>query len=181
MSTQRAITVKLFTKLPENNQAPVKKLLDFAASQKECEALKALEQLIKMDKMLTAVDENGNNFLHLAVLKNTPSIVKKILDKLGLDASKLCKITNKNGYTPLLLAYQLKETAQLPMIDTLLPLTLDCSIKPLRESLNSEIIIQQCPQAAKNPILMDNLRRGCWAVNASSKGIFVFIHTSRNK
>ena len=146
-------------------------LLACASSPHKHIVINALSRL--GDRVRTAVDDNGDSFLHLAVLNNTPGmigvIVSHLEEKGSKNASILCKTVNYEGETPLLIEAKRGGGERVDVVNLLLPASLDCSIKPLTAKLNPEDVIRSYPDAQTNPILANNLRMACHAINAARK------------
>ena len=145
-------------------------LLKLARSSDEVIVSDALKKLA--DRITTAIDEQGNTFLHLAAAHSSVAVIELVLKSLGEKALMLCKKINANGETPLLMTVARSKFPECrAIINLLLPITLDCAIKPLKTLLNTEAVLNSYPETLTNPRLANNIRMACQAVNAARKDV----------
>lgn len=120
----------------------------------------------KQDQILR-VNHYDRSALHRAVLFNEPDSVQAIVTALGPDraiiAAKMC---DRGGSFPLMLSSRKEEDD--PIFRILLPLTLNCSIKPFKTLLNPEEVIKEFPGDKR---LHENIREACEAINETRRVI----------
>jgi hypothetical protein len=155
---------------------PLKTIDQISRSHTSKDATAALRDLADAKRLHETAREitpfTGDTLLHLAIKNNNADVLQAIIQALGPHAAHAAKISNNNGYTPLDLADLLSDSPEKTRIlALLLPIALDCSIRPLTELLNSDEVLQKYPETKTNPVLGNNLRLACAAINEARKQI----------
>lgn len=163
------------THSPESTTKLLIEIFDFVKTKDvsaTLERLNTLKQLGKLSELSHQVDEQGNNFLHLAVLHYDATDIKKYQEIIGDDATiEMHLVANNKGLTAMQMAETLPDEQKKKIHHLLLPTALAATKKCINDDptpLDYNLILQKY-NVKPDTKLANNLKLGCDVVNVCKK------------